>query len=35
MTGYELTHCLYEVGMMTLKDNEKYLTMKGYYTVHF
>ena len=27
-------HCLYEVGMMTLKLTEKYIETKGYYTVH-
>ena len=27
-TGYEVMHCLYEVGMGTLKDTEKCSTMK-------
>ena len=28
VTGYEVTHSLYEVGMVTLKNTEKYLETK-------
>ena len=33
-TGCEVICCLCEVGMVALKDTEKYSTMKDYYTVH-
>ena len=36
VTGYVMTHCLYEVGMVSLKDVDywKYSKMKGDYSVN-
>ena len=35
VTGYDVMHCLYKVGMVILEKTENiYLTTKAYYAVH-